>query len=230
MSELPAAAPAPPKHLLIASYPDEDRAGQVLAQLSQAKATSNLGIEETAIIRREDDGKLTIKEQNDAGMGVSAAAGGVLGGLLGGIFGRGKSGAVFGALLGAGAAHVIDAGIPDERLKVIGASLPAGSSAVAAIVSEGAAAAVRAVMESQGGTVTDEPVQGGATVDIPKTGFSQIDLLAQQLGEAVQPYAGSAASTLSSAASATEDLAKQAGEQLSDAWKGISGGEADTPA
>ena len=60
------------------------------------------------------------------------------GGLLGGLLGHGKSGVLLGGLLGAGAAQVIDAGIPDARLKAIGAGLPAGSSVVAAIVPQSA--------------------------------------------------------------------------------------------
>ena len=231
MSEEPVAAASQPKHLIIASYPDEERAAQVLAQLKQARSASNLGVEETAIVRKEDDGTLSIKEQNDVGMGVSVAAGGVLGGLLGGLLGHGKSGALLGGLLGAGAAKVIDAGINDDRLKAIGAGLPAGSSAVAAIVPDSALAAVRTLLEGTGGAVTVERITGGASVNIPKTGIAQIDTLAQQVGEAVQPYAGSAASALSGAAASTEDLAKQAGDQLSDAWKGVTGGgKADDPA
>jgi hypothetical protein len=146
------------------------------------------------------------------------------------LLGKGTSGAIIGGLLGAGAAKVVDAGIPDDRLKALGAALPTGSSIIAAIVPESALAEVRTLLESTGGALTVESIKGGATVNIPKTGIGQIDTLAQQVSDAVQPYAGSAASTLSGAASSTEDFARQAGDQLNDAFKGVTGGAKDTPA
>ncbi len=230
MSDNPVASASEPKHLLIASYPDENRAAQVLAQLKEAKSAAGLGIEETAIVRKEDDGKLSIKEQNDVGVGTSAAAGGLIGGLLGGLLGRGTSGAIIGGLLGAGAAKVIDAGIPDDRLKAIGAGLPLGSSVVAAIVPDSVLPAARTLLEGTGAAITVEPIAGGASVNMPKTGVGQIDALAEQLGEAVKPFAGTAATSLSGAATSTEDFARQAGDQLNDAWKGVTGGSSEKPA
>lgn len=230
MSDNPSAPLAQPKHLLIASFTDEERAGQVLAEIQQARSTAGLGVEETAIVRREDDGKLSIKEQNDVNMGVSAAAGGLLGGLLGGLFGRGATGAVLGGLLGAGAAKVIDAGVNDQRLQEIGAGLAAGSSAIAAIVNDSALPAARALVESKGGVVTVEPISGGATINIPKTGIAQVDSLVEQASAAAQPYVGTAAAGLSSAAASTEEAARQAGDQISSTFKGLTGGEAKSPA
>ena len=43
MSEIPSGAVSEPKHLVIASYPDEDRAAQVLVQIKQARSATGLG-------------------------------------------------------------------------------------------------------------------------------------------------------------------------------------------
>ena len=60
--------------LLIATLPDENAASSALAALMQAKAAQNLAVKASAVIRREDDGVINVKETGDVGMGMAAAA------------------------------------------------------------------------------------------------------------------------------------------------------------
>lgn len=237
MSEVPAGAqPASPQHLLIVVYDDENQAQAVLAAAIEARRTAGLGIKETAVVRREDDGRLSIKEQDDLGMAVSAGAGALVGGLLGMIIGKAGLGALLGGAAGAGAAKVIDAGIPDARLQQLGDTLAAGSSAVAAIVPQQALEAARAFFAARGGLLAVEPIAPGVAVNIPRTGIEQVDTLAAQAGEAIKPYAQQAASALGSvsaqAEEATRDLAEQArgaAREAADQVKGMAAGSEGEP-
>ncbi len=223
-SSMGSSSAAVEKHLVVATFGDEDRALGVMQALLAADKAGTLAVDETAIVRKEDDGRISIKEWNDLSTGKGAGVGAAAGGLLGALFGKMLSGAVLGGLLGAGAAYVVDAGVSDARLKALGESLPNGSSAVAAIATTGASGAVKIFLEQQGGMATVEPVSAGATVNVPKTGVEQIDELTARASEAVQPFAQQAATTLSGAASSAEDAAQQVADEAKKAWEGLAGG------
>lgn len=222
------AAEVPGDLLLIATFGDEDAAAGALAALMTAKAEQNLAVSASAVIRREDDGRISVKETGDVGVGTAAAAGAALGGLLGMIFGKTLAGAGLGALLGAGAGKYVDAGINDARLQEIAEGLPNGSSAVAAIVGAGSSSAASGLLINLGANVASEPIVAGATVNAPKTGNEQIDQWLQSASEAVLPYADKAASAVSGAASSAQGLAGQVSDQAQQAWSSATGGNKPT--
>lgn len=222
------ASEVPGDLLLIATFADEDAAAGALAAMLQAKAEQNWAVSASAVVRREDDGRISVKETGDVGVGTAAAAGGALGGLLGMLFGKPVLGAGLGALLGAGAGKVVDAGINDARLQQIAEGLANGSSAVAAIVGAGSLSAAKGILIGLGADVVAEPTVAGATVNVPKTGNEQIDQWVQSASAAVQPYADQAARSVSSAASSAEQIAGQVSDQAKQAWSSATGGEKPT--
>lgn len=207
--------------LLIATFDDENLAGQAMAALKQAQS-AGLSFRDAAVVRREDDGSVNIKETADVSTATGAVAGALIGGLLGLLTGKKVAGAGLGALLGAGAAHMVDAGIPDARLKELADSLPNGSSALAVVFDPSDHAALSAVVAPLGGKVTTEVFKGGVSVSVPKTGIEGVDSATQQAAEALAPYAGQAAAGLSSAQSSAEELAKQAASSAQETWSNVS--------
>jgi len=130
--------------LLIAGYTDEEAADGALDALKQARDAGAFAYDDAAVVRRDVDGKVHIKETGDMstgkGAGIGALIGGVFG-LLGGPAGV-ALGAGAGAAIGGIAAHS-DAGFNNETLESIGGALPAGSSALGVTTSKDFVESVR---------------------------------------------------------------------------------------
>ncbi len=106
--------------------------------IKQAKHDGQLNYKNIAVIRKNEEGKVKIKETGDMGGGVGAAIGAVAGGalaLVAGPLGL-AAGAAAGAVIGGAGAALHDAGIPNERLEEIGDVLGPGNSALIAIFDE----------------------------------------------------------------------------------------------
>jgi uncharacterized membrane protein len=113
-------------------------ADQVAGAIKQAKHDGQLNYKNIAVIRKNEEGKVKIKETGDMGGGVGAAIGAVAGGalaLVAGPLGL-AAGAAAGAVIGGAGAALHDAGIPNERLEEIGDVLGPGNSALIAIFDE----------------------------------------------------------------------------------------------
>ena len=124
-----------PVQVVIAAFAEEKAADGVLQELKQAKWAGLIGIQNAAVLRRDQKNKLHIKETGDWGGGKGAAAGGALGATVGLLLGPGAllAGAA-GALIGGLAAKLRDSGFSDARLKTVGESLKPGTSAIIAII------------------------------------------------------------------------------------------------
>jgi uncharacterized membrane protein len=148
--------------LLLAVFDDVDAAGVALDQLKQAQKARTMTVEAAAIVQRDLRGELQITEPSDPGGQRGALAGGLIGaviGLLGGPGGAIVTGAA-GALIGAVTAEIIDSGIPDQNLEVIGQSLLPGESAVVAIVDKEWQEQLERVMTKAGARVLSGDLTG----------------------------------------------------------------------
>jgi uncharacterized membrane protein len=142
-------------HLLVAIFEDEDAVEAALAALKEARKTQVPAVQALATVSRGEDGELQIKETADPGGPRGALAGGLIGaliGLLGGPGGAIVAGAA-GALVGGVTARIIDSGIPDHSLTIIGQSLLAGDVAIVLIVDEAWRDQTEALMVSAGARV-----------------------------------------------------------------------------
>lgn len=125
-----------PVQLVVAAFQEEEAADQALKELKAAQREKLIDIQDAAVIRRDENNKLHIKETADPGGGKGAAAGGAVGALIGLIGGPAGVvvGAAAGALVGGVTAKVVDSGIPDYRLEQIGEGLTPGTSAIVGII------------------------------------------------------------------------------------------------
>jgi uncharacterized membrane protein len=123
-----------PNQALVVSFPDENKAQEVLETLKQLNAAHDVALSSAAVIRRDPDGKVNIHETRDFNAKQGAVAGALAGGLIGLLRGNALAGAAIGTAAGFGASKILDLGLPDDFLKQIGDQLTPGSSALVAIV------------------------------------------------------------------------------------------------
>ena len=145
-----------PVQLVVAAFEEEKAADEVLWGLKEAKWAGLIGIQNAAVLRRDQKNKLHIKETGDWGGGKGAAAGAVLGGFVGLLAGPvgwlGLTGAVIGGL----AAKLRDSGFSDERLKKLGEGLKPGTSAIVAVIEHRWVAEMEKEMAEAGADVVTE--------------------------------------------------------------------------
>ena len=127
-----------PAKLIVASFESEKVADQALQDLKLDKRGRLIEFKDVAIVNRDKENKIHIKETGDMSGGKGAVYGGVVGALVGLIacpIGAAIGGAA-GAVVGGITANKIDAGIPDERLTEIGEVLQPGTSVILAVVEQ----------------------------------------------------------------------------------------------
>jgi uncharacterized membrane protein len=123
--------------LVVVTYPDVYRAGEVCASLQRLHEQFLLEIEDVAYITREENGKVKLHET----VGVTTIAtrmglvrGTIWGGLLGLLFFNPVLGMVAGGALGAAGGAVtgkiMDYGIPESFMKELGQKVQPGTSAL----------------------------------------------------------------------------------------------------
>lgn len=126
-----------PIELIVAAFDGEEKAGAALKRLKELQRDGLVSIVNAGVMVKTKDGRARIHETED----VRAPAGAVFGAIVGAFVGLlgGPAGVIVGAAAGAAtgglAAHEIDMGFDNHELKEIQASLPAGSSAIIALVS-----------------------------------------------------------------------------------------------
>jgi uncharacterized membrane protein len=123
-----------PVQIVAAAFNSPDGAANAMKALKDAQAAGLVSIESAAVLTRDADGKLEIKEPTDWGGGRGAVIGGVTGAAIGLLAGPVGWGLGLGALVGGLAAKLRDSGFSDARLRKLGESLKPGSSALVAVV------------------------------------------------------------------------------------------------
>ncbi len=148
-----------PVELIVAAFQDEQGADKALKKLQQAKKQHLVGIQNAAVIRRDQKNRLHISETADWSGGKGAAVGAIVGGAIGLIFPPSvlAAGAVGAAVTGLGA-RLRDSGFPDEHLKEIGAALKPGTSAIVAVVEHTWVADLERELEAQGAKTVREAI------------------------------------------------------------------------
>jgi uncharacterized membrane protein len=140
-----------PVELIVAAFQDEKSADEALKLLKEARKEGLISIQNAAVLRKDEKGKLHIKETADMGGKKGAALGGVAGAAIGLLAGPALIVPVaVGALVGGLAAKLRDSGFDDKQLKDISESLKPGSSAIIAVVEHTWVAEVQKAMDQAG--------------------------------------------------------------------------------
>jgi len=118
-----------------------------------------LGIKSAAVLRKDADGKLRIKETIGGRRG--AAFGGAAGAAIGLLAGPALVVPVaVGALIGGLASKAKDSGLSSDRLQRLGDGMPAGSSVLVTIVDQNWVRRMEEQLAREGATLLVEPLHG----------------------------------------------------------------------
>lgn len=141
-----------PNHLVVLAFDTMDEAEQVHQALVSAKNSGVLSIEDAAVIVKDADGKIDVKNQVASGTWVATGVGGALGLLLGSIFFP-IGGLVLGLAGGALVGKFMDLGIDGKFVKDVGEQIQPGTSALFILTKNENLAGELAVLRQYHGTV-----------------------------------------------------------------------------
>ena len=136
-----------PTQVIIAAFDGIDSAKEAFDDLKQLEKEKSIKIENAAILQKDDDSKLNIRDVKDMTGTRGAVLGGVLGGVVGAITGPVGWVALGGAAIGGLVAKLKDGGIDNSRLEQWGAQLKPGTSALVAVIDHTWVRDVRAALE-----------------------------------------------------------------------------------
>jgi uncharacterized membrane protein len=123
--------------IIAITFQDEQRADEVLDHLQQAQAGELLDLEDAAVVVKDMNENIHLRQTNDITAAKGAAYGGVLGLLIGMLFWLPVAGGLAGVILGAVWGIMIDLGFEDQWMKEVGGSLKPGNSALFLLVRSG---------------------------------------------------------------------------------------------
>jgi uncharacterized membrane protein len=120
-------------YLVAITFEDPDEAGKVRKTLSSIEHTGHLSLDDSAIVVKDEDGKVHIKNEVDRGVKIGAVGGSMLGLLLASVFFP-IGGLVLGALGGALVGKLADTGVSQKFVKEVSDEMQPDSSAIFFIV------------------------------------------------------------------------------------------------
>lgn len=138
-----------PMQVIVAAFKDIDGASNALKTLQDAKREKFITIEDAAVITKDANGKVKIKDTADMGAGKGATIGAIAGGVIGLLAGPVGWVALGGGVIGGLAAKLHDSGFPDDQLKQLSAGLTPNSSALVAVIDHAWVAEVERELASQ---------------------------------------------------------------------------------
>jgi uncharacterized membrane protein len=115
--------------LVVLTFDDADEAGKVREAIHRGEKHGQISLDDSAVVVRDEKGKVHVKNQVDRGVKIGAVAGGFLGLLLAGIFFP-VAGILVGVLGGMGVGSLADLGIQKSFVKDVTNELQPGTSAI----------------------------------------------------------------------------------------------------
>ena len=148
-----------PDNVIVVGFADDDRAYEAMTTLNELASQGQIGLAEAAVVTRDDDGHIEVKDQTANARFAGTASGGLVGlliGILGGPLGvliGGATGLAVGSLF-----DLADADDTDSVLSDVSRNVQVGRTALLAQVGEQSPAVVDTAMSRLGGTTLRRPV------------------------------------------------------------------------
>ena len=139
-------------YLIVITFDNPEEAGKVRAALKSQEQGGRLKLDDSAVIVKDEDGKVHVHDQMDRGVKIGAVGGGAIGLLLAGIFFP-IAGIVIGAVAGGLIGKTADLGIEKKFIKQVRDGLEPGTSAIFFIVREADPTAALAALKPFKGEV-----------------------------------------------------------------------------
>jgi uncharacterized membrane protein len=159
--------------LIVVTYPDEYKAGEVLNALSRLEKELLIDMEDAAFVVKGQDGKVKLHETvplTKIGATAGMARGTFWGMLIGLLFMQPALGAVAGAAVGgttgALSGKLADYGIPNDFIKQLADGLKNGTSALFVLVRRATPDKVLAQVKQYGGTILHSTLSAQAEAQL----------------------------------------------------------------
>jgi uncharacterized membrane protein len=123
-------------NLIVMTFDDVDKAGQVLEALREEEHHHDIQLEDSAVVIKAEDGSVEVDNVVDRGVKVGALGGGLLGLLIGFLFGGPLASLAIGAIAGALGGNLANLGIDQRFINDVSAAMEPGSSALFAMIRE----------------------------------------------------------------------------------------------
>ncbi len=153
--------------LVVISFDAPDEAEKVLASLKAQKKYDNISFKDTALVSKDAEGKVHVKNDVSQGTMTATGVGALLGLLLGGLLFP-----IGGLLLGAGGGALVgrfmNLGVDGDFVKQVSESLQPGTSALFVLVHEANPAVVRAILQEHPGKVIQTTLSPEAEESLKK--------------------------------------------------------------
>ena len=153
--------------LVVVSFDSSDEAEKVLEELKGQRKYGNISLDDTAVVSKDTDGKVHVKNHVSHGTMVATGIGALLGLMLSII-----AFPVAGLLLGAGGGALIgramDLGVDGNFVKEVSESLQPGTSALFVLAHDANPAAIRAALEGHHGTIIQTTLSSEAEENLKK--------------------------------------------------------------
>ena len=132
--------------LIVIVFEDMEEAGKLRETLRSAERTDYISLDDSAVVVKDEDGKVHVKNEMDRGVKIGAVGGGLLGLLLATVFFP-IGGLIIGALGGALVGKAFGTGVDKKFVEDVEEHMQPGTSAIFFLIREGnadvAAAALR---------------------------------------------------------------------------------------
>jgi uncharacterized membrane protein len=139
-------------NLIVVAFDNPDEAGKLLETLHSVERSDNLSLDDAAVVVRDEEGKVHVKNETESGVKVGAVGGGLLGLLIASVFFP-IAGVVIGAVAGALIGKSLDTGIDKKFVKEVSDKLQPGTSALFVLVRDGDPNIASAALKPYKGTV-----------------------------------------------------------------------------
>jgi uncharacterized membrane protein len=154
-------------NILVITFEDEHQGMEVLKSLRNLEHQNLLNLNDAAVIVKDAEGKVQIKNMTESGVKVGAVGGGALGLMIGSIMFP-VVGTVIGAAAGALIGKTFQTGVDKKFIKEVKESLTPGSSAILFIVGHEHVGVLIAALEPYSGKIYQSSFDTEAEEEIRK--------------------------------------------------------------
>lgn len=146
-----------PVQLIVAAFNDPSRAGEIMADLKQGKKEGLIGIIDAAVVVKDGEGKLKVKDAKRRST-RGLITGGVVGGVLGLLAGPVGLLAIGGGAIGALAGKAAGSGLK-STMEEIGSALTPNSSAIVAVVEHKWVGVLESALAAEGARIAMDAIK-----------------------------------------------------------------------